>query len=197
MRLGSLVELPILGLANAPIVETKILELAMSLLDFSPRIPLGTFSILLHTRWTLLMLLLTLIIKAIPSLSLFHNLKFIKSGLKVWKAFGKGYFEMHASLMCMHIVIKWYFSYLTPVWMIYKCLKSKISYILYSLWYGTAEDGSKQYVWQNKQTVFINNFIIPFGFSLFWHVWDICFQLLKILFWLRITDAKSAYGPYC
>ena len=39
---------PILGLANAPIVETKFLELAMSLLDFSPRIPLGTFSILLH-----------------------------------------------------------------------------------------------------------------------------------------------------
>ena len=39
---------PILGLANAPIVETKFLELAMSLLDFSPRIPIGTFSILLH-----------------------------------------------------------------------------------------------------------------------------------------------------
>ena len=38
---------PILGLTNAPIVETKFLELAMSLLDFSPRIPLGTFSILL------------------------------------------------------------------------------------------------------------------------------------------------------
>ena len=37
-----------LGLANAPIVETKFLELAMSSLDFSPRIPLGTFSILLH-----------------------------------------------------------------------------------------------------------------------------------------------------
>ena len=36
----------LLGLANAPIVETKFLELAMSLLDFSPRIPLGTFSIL-------------------------------------------------------------------------------------------------------------------------------------------------------
>ena len=36
---------PILGLANAPIVETKFPELAMSLLDFSPRIPLGTFSI--------------------------------------------------------------------------------------------------------------------------------------------------------
>ena len=29
-------------------VETKFLELTMSLLDFSPRIPLGTFSILLH-----------------------------------------------------------------------------------------------------------------------------------------------------
>ena len=40
---GHLVPSPILGLANAPIVETKFLELAMSLLDFSPRIPLGTF----------------------------------------------------------------------------------------------------------------------------------------------------------
>ena len=37
---------PILGLASAHIVDTKFLELAMSLLDFSPRIPLGTFSIL-------------------------------------------------------------------------------------------------------------------------------------------------------
>ena len=34
-----------LGLACAPIVETRFLELAMSLLDFSPWIPLGTFSI--------------------------------------------------------------------------------------------------------------------------------------------------------
>ena len=40
---------PILGLASAPIVETKFLELAMSLLDFSHRIPLGTFSILLNS----------------------------------------------------------------------------------------------------------------------------------------------------
>ena len=37
----------IVGLACAPIVETRFLELAMSLLDFTPRIPLGTFSILL------------------------------------------------------------------------------------------------------------------------------------------------------
>ena len=44
---GHLVPSPILGLANAPIVEIKFLELAMSLLDFSPRIPLCTFSILL------------------------------------------------------------------------------------------------------------------------------------------------------
>ena len=49
---GHLVPSPILGLANAPIVETKFLELAMSLLDFSPRIPLGTFSILLSIRKT-------------------------------------------------------------------------------------------------------------------------------------------------
>ena len=47
---GHLVPSPIVGLACAPIVETKFLELAMSLLllDFSPRIPLGTFSILAH-----------------------------------------------------------------------------------------------------------------------------------------------------
>ena len=43
---GHLVPSPIFGLANAPIVETKFLELAISLLYFSPRIPLGTFSIL-------------------------------------------------------------------------------------------------------------------------------------------------------
>ena len=45
---------PNLGLTNAPIVETKFLELAMSLLDFSHRISLGTFSILLwwlYQRW--------------------------------------------------------------------------------------------------------------------------------------------------
>ena len=40
----------VLGLAYAQIVETKFLELAMSLLDFSPRIPLGTFSIWLLTK---------------------------------------------------------------------------------------------------------------------------------------------------
>ena len=44
---GHLVPSPIVGLACAPIVETRFLELAMSLLDFSLRIPLGTFSILL------------------------------------------------------------------------------------------------------------------------------------------------------
>ena len=38
---------PIVGLACAPIVETRFLELATSLLDFSSRIFLGTFSILL------------------------------------------------------------------------------------------------------------------------------------------------------
>ena len=52
---GHLVPSPILGLANAPIVETKFLELAMSLLDFSPRIPLGTFSILLITLFKFLL----------------------------------------------------------------------------------------------------------------------------------------------
>ena len=42
---GHLLLCPIVGLACAPIVETRFLELAMSLLDFSPRILLGTFSI--------------------------------------------------------------------------------------------------------------------------------------------------------
>ena len=45
---GHLVPSPIVGLACAPIVETRFHELVMSLLDFSPRIPLGTLSILLH-----------------------------------------------------------------------------------------------------------------------------------------------------
>ena len=48
---------PILGLANAPIVGTKFLELAMSLLDFSPRIPIGTFSILLHETYIIIWIL--------------------------------------------------------------------------------------------------------------------------------------------
>ena len=47
---GLLVPSPIFGLANSPIVETEFLELAMSLLDFSPRMPLGTFSILLDSQ---------------------------------------------------------------------------------------------------------------------------------------------------
>ena len=47
---GHLVPSPIVGLACAPIVETRFLELAMSLLDFSPRILHGTFSILLLER---------------------------------------------------------------------------------------------------------------------------------------------------
>ena len=42
---GHLVPSPIVGLACAPMVETRFLELAMSLLDFSPR-TLRTFSIL-------------------------------------------------------------------------------------------------------------------------------------------------------
>ena len=46
---GHLVPFPIVGLARVPIVETRFLEFAMSLLDFSPRILLGTFSILLLT----------------------------------------------------------------------------------------------------------------------------------------------------
>ena len=44
---GHLVPSPIVGLAYAAIVETRFFELAMSLLVFSHRIPLGTFSVLL------------------------------------------------------------------------------------------------------------------------------------------------------
>ena len=42
-----LVPFPFLGLACAPIFETRFLELAVSLLDFSPWISLGAFSIFL------------------------------------------------------------------------------------------------------------------------------------------------------
>ena len=45
---GHLVSSSIVGLACAPIVETRFLELATSLLDFSVRIPLCTFLILLE-----------------------------------------------------------------------------------------------------------------------------------------------------
>ena len=41
---------PLLELAYAPIVETSFLEFAVSFLDFSPWISLGTFSILLWSR---------------------------------------------------------------------------------------------------------------------------------------------------
>ena len=34
-------------------------------------------------------------------------------------------------------------------------------------------------------------YTIPFGFSLFWYVWDISFQLLKLLLWLRTTEEGS------
>ena len=44
---GHLVPSPTLGLASAPIVETGFLGLAVSLLDCSPRVPLGAFSVLL------------------------------------------------------------------------------------------------------------------------------------------------------
>ena len=47
---GHLVPSPILGLACPSIVETRFLELAMSLLNFSPRIPIGTFSIFLFRK---------------------------------------------------------------------------------------------------------------------------------------------------
>ena len=46
---GHLVLSPIVGHACALIVETRFLELAMSLLEFSPRIPLGIFLILHST----------------------------------------------------------------------------------------------------------------------------------------------------
>ena len=46
---GNLVPSPFFGLACVPIVETRFLEFAMSLLDFKPWMPPGTFSILFQT----------------------------------------------------------------------------------------------------------------------------------------------------
>ena len=34
-------------------------------------------------------------------------------------------------------------------------------------------------------------YTIPYGFSMFWHIWGITFQLLKLLCWLKITDEDS------
>ena len=63
-----LVPSPIVGLACAPIVETKFLEPALSLLDFSHRIPLGTFSI-------------SLTIKVIPMSLVIYNIFLTAAGL--------------------------------------------------------------------------------------------------------------------
>ena len=71
---GHLVPSPILGLANAPIVETKFLELAMSLLDFSPRIPLGTFSILLGSVY-----ITTLSVSKVSSIYISDSVKRLSS----------------------------------------------------------------------------------------------------------------------
>ena len=49
---GHLVPSPIVGLACSPIVETRFFELAKSLLDFLPRIPLGTSRFCLNTYHT-------------------------------------------------------------------------------------------------------------------------------------------------
>ena len=46
---GHLGPSPFLGLACAPIVENRFLELAMSLFELSPSIHLCTYSILPHT----------------------------------------------------------------------------------------------------------------------------------------------------
>ena len=51
---GHLFPSPFWELACAPIVETRFLDFAMSLLDFLPWIPLGTFSILI---WYIVLLL--------------------------------------------------------------------------------------------------------------------------------------------
>ena len=69
---GHLVPSPIVGLACAPIVETIFLELAMSLLDFSPRKPLGTFSILLNIvklYWLYSLLLISFLFINKPSVA--------------------------------------------------------------------------------------------------------------------------------
>ena len=52
---GNMVPSPFLGFAYAPIVETRFLKLAMSLLDFPPWIPLGAFSILHWQRFQIIL----------------------------------------------------------------------------------------------------------------------------------------------
>ena len=129
---GHLVPSPILGLANAPIVETKFLELAMSLLDSSPRIPLGTFSILLtsqrlgdcHFWWT----------RQSPMAHVAHVVNC-------------GWFEAFN----VHQSLSW---------------KKKIDWNC-NLWV---------------------NYIIPFGFSIFWHFWASLFIFCKDKdYWLGFT----------
>ena len=62
---GHLVPSPIVGLACAPIVEIRFRELAMSLLDFSPRIPLATFSILLKLAYRMYFIMCKILIFSI------------------------------------------------------------------------------------------------------------------------------------
>ena len=86
---------PILGLANAPIVETKFLELAMSLLDFSSRIPLGTFSILLNARsrhfcyFVRCLIIIVQLSRVVKTLSLFNMLNILLFAVNTVIARGK------------------------------------------------------------------------------------------------------------
>ena len=98
---GHLVPSPMVGLACAPIVETRFLELVMSLLDFSPRIPLGTFSILLlfilnflhnfHRNWLLdkALIVSICIVYLILSVTLRHY------WFNVWFPILDAYFKIH------------------------------------------------------------------------------------------------------
>ena len=88
---GHLVSSPILGLACAPIVETRFLELAMSLLDFSPRLPLGTFSILLFSFSNYIVWLMTTDEGSVPVMRIWSIL-LIKSALKCCKHLSGGLF---------------------------------------------------------------------------------------------------------
>ena len=103
---GHLVPSPILGLANAPIVETKFLELAMSLLDFSPRIPLGTFSILLYGFKYLILIL-------IKSTFILEN--FLLSYAAAWQSWLNLAFFQFCKICWNLVVFWWYHKNCTPV----------------------------------------------------------------------------------
>ena len=102
---GHLVPSPVVGLACAPIVETRFLEHAMSLLDFSPRIPLGTFSILLTREKTLTFISRYKSFECAQSLPIPSAIKIIGHDLSNCKTVEK-HAEIHKSVLVVLVVIR-------------------------------------------------------------------------------------------